>query len=63
MAKETDLEYVARQLNDRKGLWRKIAGQTDLSYSTVRFIALGKNINPTSKTINRLAEFLRGKAK
>lgn len=63
MAKETDLQYAARQLNERKGLWRKISGETDTSYSTVRSIARGTNTNPTLGTVAKLVAYFKGKNK
>lgn len=59
--KETDLQYVARMLNERKGMMRKIAVETGLSYGTVRLIASGANTNPTVETLNSLINYFKGK--
>jgi hypothetical protein len=61
MAKETDLEYVVRQLGDRKGRWLAISIDTRVAYSTVRAIASGANTNPTLGTLEKLATYFKGK--
>lgn len=63
MAKETDLEYVVRQLADRKGQLLGISIDTRVAYSTIRSIASGENTNPTLKTLDKLVKYLKGRGK
>jgi DNA-binding phage protein len=57
--KETSLQYVVRMLNERKGMMRKIAEDTKLSYGTVRLIANGSNTNPTLETLTSLVKYFK----
>jgi hypothetical protein len=61
MMKETDLQYVVRQLGDRKGRWLAISIDTRVAYSTVRAIANGDNFNPMLKTLNKLVQYFKGR--
>lgn len=53
------LERVKRMLNERKGGWRQIAQQCDVSYSWLSKLAQGVITNPTHSRLERLDEYLR----
>jgi|GEM_PF-2409547 len=56
------LDRVRRMLNERKGQWRLIAKQCDVSYSWLTKLAQGVNQNPTINKLERLDSYLRDTA-
>jgi hypothetical protein len=56
---ETLLNYVRRQLHDRKGEWPKIAKKTQLDYSWITKLAQGRIPDPGVNKVEKLADYFR----
>jgi transcriptional regulator with XRE-family HTH domain len=52
-------DAVVEKLNERKGGWKRICADLDMSYSTLAKIAQGHHANPSVHVVQRLYDYLR----
>ena len=54
-----DINFIAAQLQQRKGKWRELAKASGVPYFTLTKIARGTITNPGIDTVNKLLPHLR----
>lgn len=55
------LDYVLAQLDATKGEWREISDESEVPYDTLTKIALRRVKNPGVLTVQKLADYFRGR--
>lgn len=56
---QTELDFVLRQLQERKGGWPQIAKETGIAYSSLSKMARGDIDDPGVRKIEALARYFR----
>lgn len=55
------LNFVISELQARRGQWVEIATDMGMAYGTIAKIGGGFTPNPRVKTVQRIADYLKGK--